>query len=117
MVLTHHKVVGRAMSGKSALTLGMLDSARRASVDLMADVYPYTATHAGISVLIPSWELPDGDTALARRAADPRLRDSIARGTVFDILNDRRGVVRRVQLSRVVWDRALEGRRWATGRR
>ena len=30
IVLTHHKAVGQAMWGKSALTLGMVDSARRA---------------------------------------------------------------------------------------
>ncbi len=120
IVLTHHKAVGQAMWGKSVLTLRMLDSARRAGVDVMADVYPYTATHTGISVLIPSWALADGDTAFARRAADPALRDSITRGIVFNILNDRGGGdIRRVQFSRVAWDRTLEGRTladWAARR-
>src|SRR5690606_1111370 len=38
-------------------------------------------------------------------------RDSIVRGTVFNILNDRGGGdIRRVQLARVPWQRDLEGR-------
>ena len=111
VVLTHHKAVGRQMWGKSVLTLALLDSARRAGVDVMADVYPYTATHTGIGVLIPSWALADGDTAFARRITDPVLKDSITRGIVFNILNDRGGGdLRRVQFSRVSWDESLEGK-------
>jgi dihydroorotase/N-acyl-D-amino-acid deacylase len=111
IVLTHHKAVGQQMWGKSIVTLGMLDSARRAGVDVKADVYPYTATHTGLSVLIPSWALADGDSAFARRIADPALKDSITRGIVFNILNDRGGGdLRRVQFSRVSWDRTLEGK-------
>ena len=48
------------------------------------------------------------------------LLDSITRGIVFNILNDRGGGdLRRVQFSRVSWDRSLEGRTladWATRR-
>jgi dihydroorotase/N-acyl-D-amino-acid deacylase len=120
IVLTHHKAVGQKMWGQSVTTLALLDSARRAGVDVMADVYPYTATHTGISVLIPSWALADGDTAFARRVADPALKDSIARGIVFNILNDRGGGdLRRVQFSRVPWDKTLEGQTlaaWAARR-
>ena len=120
VVLTHHKAVGQQMWGKSVVTLALLDSARRAGVDVMADVYPYTATHTGIGVLIPSWALADGDTAFARRVSDPALKDSITRGIVFNILNDRGGGdLRRVQFSRVSWDRTLEGRTladWAARR-
>jgi dihydroorotase/N-acyl-D-amino-acid deacylase len=108
------------MWGKSTVTLAMIDSARRRGIDVMADVYPYTATHTGISVLVPSWALADGDTAFARRTRDPVLRDSLVRGIVFNILNDRGGGdLRRVQFSRVSWDRTLEGRTladWAARR-
>jgi dihydroorotase/N-acyl-D-amino-acid deacylase len=119
--LTHHKAVGQKMWGKTIVTLHMLDSARAAGVDVMADVYPYTATHTGISVLIPSWALADGDSAFARRMADPVLADSIRRGIVFNILNDRGGGdIARVQFARVTWDRSLEGKTladWAVRRK
>jgi dihydroorotase/N-acyl-D-amino-acid deacylase len=121
IVLTHHKAVGQQMWGKSVVTLAMIDSARAAGIDVMADVYPYTATHTGISALIPSWALADGDSAFRRRVADPVLKDSITRGIVFNILNDRGGGdLRRVQFSRVAWDKTLEGKTladWAARRK
>ena len=120
IVLTHHKAVGQQMWGKSVVTLAMLDSARRTGVDVMADVYPYTATHTGLSILIPGWALADGDSAFVRRIATPVLRDSIRRGIVYNILNDRGGGdLGRVQFSRVEWDHSLKGRTladWAARR-
>ncbi len=120
IVLTHHKAVGTPMWGKSVATLAMVDSARRAGVDIMMDQYPYTATHTGIGVLIPSWAMADGDSAFRRRVADPVLRDSIERGIVYNILNDRGGGdLARVQFSRVRWKTDLEGRTlrdWAAER-
>jgi dihydroorotase/N-acyl-D-amino-acid deacylase len=120
IVLTHHKAVGTPMWGKSVTTLAMVDSARRAGVDVMIDQYPYTATHTGLSVLIPSWALADGDSAFRRRVSDPALRDSIERGIIFNILNDRGGGdLARVQFARVRWKTDLEGktlRDWAAER-
>ena len=120
IVLTHHKAVGSPMWGRSVTTLAMVDSARRAGVDVMIDQYPYTATHTSLSVLIPAWALADGDSAFAGRVANPVLRDSIVNGIVFNILNDRGGGdLARVQFSRVRWKTDLEGktlRDWATER-
>jgi dihydroorotase/N-acyl-D-amino-acid deacylase len=98
----------------------MIDSARAAGTDVMADQYPYTATYTSLDVLVPTWAREGGDSAYARRAADPALRDSIVKGTVFNLLNDRGGGdLRRVQLSLVPWQRDLEGKRlydWAVDR-
>jgi N-acyl-D-amino-acid deacylase len=111
VVLTHHKAVGTPMWGKTTVTLAMVDSARRAGIDVMIDQYPYTATHTGIGVLIPEWAFDGGDSAFARRTRDPALLDSIKKGIVFNILNDRGGGdLRRVQFSRVSWMRELEGK-------
>jgi dihydroorotase/N-acyl-D-amino-acid deacylase len=98
----------------------MVDSARRAGTDVMVDQYPYTATHTNLGVLVPSWAMAGGDSAFARRLAVPALRDSVVRGIVFNILNDRGGGdLARVQFSRVGFDRSLEGktlRDWADRR-
>ena len=111
VVLTHHKAVGTKMWGESRRTLAMVDSARAAGLDVRIDQYPYTATSTTIAVLVPTWALEGGDTAFARRAANPALRDSITRGIVFNLLNDRGGGdLRRVQFARVSWDRWLEGK-------
>lgn len=120
VVLTHHKAVGQQMWGKSTLTLAMVDSARKAGTDVMIDQYPYTATHTGIGVLVPSWAMAGGDAEFRKRLAVPTLRDSIERGIIDNILNDRGGGdLARVQFSRVTWDRSLEGKTlkdWAARR-
>jgi dihydroorotase/N-acyl-D-amino-acid deacylase len=111
VVLTHHKAVGPRMWGESRRTLAMVDSARAVGLDVRIDQYPYTATSTSLAVLVPTWALEGGDSAFARRAADPALRDSIFRGIVFNLLNDRGGGdLRRVQFARVSWDRWLEGK-------
>jgi len=111
VVLTHHKAIGRQMWGQSVRTLAMVDSARRAGIDVMIDQYPYTASQTGIAVLIPPWALADGDSALARRMRDPALKDSILRGVVDFLLNDRGGGdIRRVQFGRAAWQPELEGK-------
>ncbi|HEX6313439.1 MAG TPA: D-aminoacylase [Gemmatimonadaceae bacterium] len=111
VVLTHHKVVGPKMWGKSTVTLAMVDSARRAGIDVMIDQYPYAASHTGIDILVPPWALAGGDSALRRRMGDPVLNDSIERGIVENLLTDRGGGdLKRVQFSRVRWDSTLNGR-------
>ena len=111
VVLTHHKAVGRPMWGASVRTLAMVDSARRAGLDVMMDQYPYTATYTGISVLVPSWALAGGDTAFYRRLADPGDHRTIVDSIVFNLLNDRGGGdMRRVQFARVAWMQDLEGK-------
>ena len=111
VVLTHHKAVGRTMWGKTVLTLAMVDSARRAGTDVLIDQYPYTATHTGIGVLIPSWAMAGGNAEFATRLAVPAMKDSIVRGIVQNILTDRGGGdLARVQFARVTWDTTLEGK-------
>jgi dihydroorotase/N-acyl-D-amino-acid deacylase len=111
IVLTHHKALGTKMWGQSVTTLRMLDSARRIGIDVMADVYPYTATSTGLAVLIPTWAFDGGDTSFVRRTKDPVLRDSIKKGVIFNLLNDRGGGdIARVQFSSVRWQPDLNGK-------
>lgn len=111
VVLTHHKAVGRAMWGQSVTTLRMIDSAGALGIDVMADQYPYTATQTGLAALVPQWAMADGDSAFRRRTADPILRDSLFRGIVFNLENDRGGGdLRRVQFGRFRAEEWLEGK-------
>jgi dihydroorotase/N-acyl-D-amino-acid deacylase len=111
VVLTHHKVIGRPMWGASERTLAMIDSAQAAGIDVMADQYPYTASYTGIGVLVPAWALEGGDAEFQQRLQEPALRDSIVRGIIWNIENDRGGGdISRVQLARVEWDPSLEGK-------
>lgn len=112
VVLTHHKAMGQPMWGKSRQTLAMVDSARAAGLDVMMDQYPYTASHTGISVLIPAWALEGHPiTEFTKRCEDPVLRDSIKVGIMDNLVNDRGGGdLRRVQFSRFNWKPELEGK-------
>jgi dihydroorotase/N-acyl-D-amino-acid deacylase len=60
VVLTHHKVIGKPMWGKSNETLAMVDQARENGLNIMMDQYPYNASYTGISVLIPGWARAGG---------------------------------------------------------
>jgi dihydroorotase/N-acyl-D-amino-acid deacylase len=111
VILTHHKVIGKPMWGKSTKTLAMVDSARAAGLDIKMDQYPYNASYTGISILIPSWARAGGNKAFKERVSDPVLRDSIKSGIIFNILNDRGGGdLNRVQFAKVKWMPELEGK-------
>jgi dihydroorotase/N-acyl-D-amino-acid deacylase len=120
IVLTHHKAIGRQMWGKSVVTLRMVDSARKAGTDVMIDQYPYTASSTSLDVLVPPWALSGGNAELRKRLENPALKDSITRGVIEYLLNDRGGGdLRRVQFARVAWDHTLEGKTlhdWAVRR-
>lgn len=111
-VITHHKAIGQPMWGASKTTLAMVYSARARGLDVRIDQYPYTASHTGISVLIPAWAMEGGRyTAFAKRCEDPELRDSIKRGIIYNILNDRGGGdLRRIQFSSFDWKPELGGK-------
>jgi len=77
IVLTHHKVIGQPMWGKSRETLALVDAARKAGIDVMMDQYPYTATYTGITVLVPAWARAGGTAKFKARLKDPALRAKI----------------------------------------
>tara|TARA_B100000575_G_scaffold57829_1_gene43651 strand:- start:7258 stop:8841 length:1584 start_codon:yes stop_codon:yes gene_type:complete len=111
VVLTHHKVIGKPMWGKSAKTLALIDSARQKGIKIMADQYPYSASHTGISVLIPTWARAGGNKEFEKRVADETLRKRIEDQIIFNILNDRGGNdLDRIQFSKVDWMPELEGK-------
>ena len=111
VVLTHHKVIGKPMWGKSEMTLSLVDSARQKGIKIMADQYPYSASHTGINILIPTWARAGGSEEFKNRMSDEEIRKKIEEEIVFNILNDRGGNdLDRVQFSRVSWNPDLEGR-------
>lgn len=111
VVLTHHKVIGKPMWGKSTQTLSLVDSARTVGLKISIDQYPYDASYTGISVLIPSWARAGGQKEFIKRTEDASTRDSIKKGIEFNILNDRGGNdLDRVQFAKVSWNKTLEGK-------
>lgn len=111
IVLTHHKAMGKPMWGASKITTALVDSARAAGLDIMMDQYPYTASHTGLSVLIPSWALEGTAEDFKKRVADPKQRNKILDGIRFNLLNDRGGGdLKNIQFANVSWDSTLQGK-------
>lgn len=111
VILTHHKVIGQPMWGKSVQTLAMVDSARALGLDIKMDQYPYAASYTSISVVIPGWARAGGNDAFRERVADPVERAKIKKEIEYNLLTDRGGGdLSRVQFARVRWMPELEGK-------
>ena len=111
IVLTHHKVIGQPMWGRSRDTLAMVEAARQERIDVMMDQYPYTATYTGITVLVPAWARAGGTAKFQARLKDPDMRAKIKQEIIFNLENDRGGGdLRRVQFGLVKWNKELEGK-------
>ncbi len=108
--LTHHKIVGAPMWGKSSETLRLVDEAIARGVDVSIDQYPYTASSTSLTILFPGWSLDGGRESLLARLADDdqrlRMRDDI----VYRIEVDRGGNdPKNVVLSNCPHDTELNG--------
>ena len=53
--ISHVKAAGRPNWGKVADALALIDAARAEGLDVMADVYPYTASSTSLRTLLPDW--------------------------------------------------------------
>lgn len=73
----HLKPAGRANWGKSAEGLARLDAARRAGVDITANIYTYTAGATGLYATMPPWVQEGGHDAWVARLKDPKIRKRV----------------------------------------
>lgn len=89
--LTHHKIVGAPMWGKSRETLRLVDEALARGVDVSIDQYPYTASSTRLTILFPGWSLDGGRPALLERIADEEIRTRLRADIVYRIEVDRGG--------------------------
>ncbi len=81
--INHHKVLGATQWGWSEQSLALIDSANAAGLDIMHDLYPYTASSTGSSVLFPQWALAGSRDDFRARTEDPptraRMEEEMAR--------------------------------------
>src|SRR5207245_180140 len=75
--ISHVKAAGRPNWGKVADVLKLIDEARAEGLDVMADVYPYTASSTTLRTLLPDWALEGGIEAMLARLADASGRARI----------------------------------------
>jgi dihydroorotase/N-acyl-D-amino-acid deacylase len=72
--IRHLKSSGQRNWGQMGAAVALIDSARRAGLDVTADVYPYTASGTGLSSILPNWVLAGGTDSMVARLRDPAVR-------------------------------------------
>jgi N-acyl-D-aspartate/D-glutamate deacylase len=109
--INHHKVTGAEQWGQSSVTLAMIDSANAAGLTVTHDLYPYTASSTGSSVLFPQWALAGGAAAFRERVEDSGARARLEQDMRRIWQQDRGGSdLDRVQFRVVQSDRSYDGR-------
>lgn len=109
--ISHFKVSSKRLWGQSKRTIGMIEKARAEGLDVTVDQYAYTASSTGLSVLLPSWALADGDSAVKLRLSDPTMRKKIIeqmRHTIVD--RNGRMNISYAYVTRCEWDSTLNGK-------
>ena len=109
--INHHKATGMAQWGWSEKSLAMIDSANAAGLTVTHDLYPYTASSTGSSILFPQWALAGGGEAFAQRVADPEVRARMEEDMRFIFTTDRVGSdISRIQFRVLPSEPAYNGR-------
>ncbi|HEX2848717.1 MAG TPA: D-aminoacylase [Chitinophagaceae bacterium] len=77
--ISHFKLSGQQNWGRSKETVGMIEAARKAGIEVTIDQYPYTASSTSISTLIPDDVLADGQDSIRARLQRPEVRKYVAK--------------------------------------
>lgn len=77
--LSHFKIDNKRLWGQSTKSLALIDKARREGIDVVVDQYPYDRSSTNSGIMLPSWALADGPTAVKKRLKDRSTRAKIAR--------------------------------------
>jgi N-acyl-D-amino-acid deacylase len=75
--ISHVKASGRPNWGRVADALALIDEARAEGLDVMGDVYPYTASSTSLRTLLPDWVLEGGVDEMLKRIEDVAVRGRI----------------------------------------
>ena len=75
--ISHIKAAGQPHWGRVADALALIDEARAEGLDVMADVYPYTASSTTLRTALPDWALEGGVPSMLERLRDPGARARI----------------------------------------
>lgn len=109
-IVTHIKVLGPQVWGKSAEVIARIDRARAAGVQVWADQYPYTASGSSLMAsLVPGWAQEGGAAALAKRLEDPAMRARIRAEMAPNL--ERRAGPHAIQIRHYAPDPSLDGKR------
>lgn len=75
----HLKVSGRANWGRMKEVIGRIETARKAGIDVSANMYPYVASANGLDATIPDWAHAGGADAMIARIHDQPQRERMVK--------------------------------------
>jgi N-acyl-D-amino-acid deacylase len=75
--VSHQTIIDSRFFGQSKTIVQMMEQARSRGVDVLYDVYPYTAGATKCDQLLPDFALSDGSEMLLRRLGNPSERARI----------------------------------------
>ena len=75
--ISHLKVDNYRVHGRAAEVWEKIESARRAGVNVTADMYPFAASSTGLTIRCPKWSQDGGDEAVVRHLLGPRRNEVI----------------------------------------
>lgn len=109
--INHHKAAGAGQWGMSVQSLALIDDARDRGIDIVHDLYPYTASSTTSRILFPQWVLAGGEEEFAQRVTDPALLPQIREEMREIFMNDRTGGdLRRIQFRVLASDESWNGK-------
>ena len=108
--ITHHKVIGKDRWGNSETSLHLLDNARRRDIDVMSDVYPYTASSTSINILFPKWSKEGNRSARLARLRDPEKRLFIRNDIAEHIKTERGNDPSTIVVANCTWNKNHNGK-------
>lgn len=86
--VSHLKAAGQANWPKQRAALDLIESARRAGVDVLADAYPYTAYSTGLTIFLSPADREGGEAAIVARLRHPATRARLRREVAERVRND-----------------------------
>ncbi len=89
--LSHHKLVGKPMWGKSIETLNKISDFQNQGIDISFDQYPYSATSTTIDAFLPAWALEGSLQDTKNRLKDSKTREQILKTVIWNMKNTRGG--------------------------
>jgi N-acyl-D-amino-acid deacylase len=109
-VVSHMKMLGPAVWGKSAEAVRIINAARAEGLSIWADQYPYAASGTNIQAsLLPGWAQEGGQDEIRKRLENPELRAQIRKEMADNLA--RRAGANALMISSYEADPSLEGLR------
>jgi len=86
--VSHLKAAGESNWAKQRAALDLIEGARRAGVEVLADAYPYTAYSTDLTIFLEPWAREGGGAAVVARLRDADSRTRIGKEVAARVSND-----------------------------